>query len=203
MISCCPYVLSLSPGDKPGGLLLCFRYGTVFCIRKVSRGKIFSLWNTVDTNLLNKGAWRGVVKGNWTCWGFFPLLPCIETLVCEWPLTLYHRNWYKENTWYFPILLPSLATVLWLHSAVSVLQWITCVRFERSRMTLSLPRFFLFPLCCCQFRKTVSIKQLLCLTSVSQTQRCMKWTKKGGQDLEGVGDGCHREMFFCSLRVKS
>lgn len=79
MISCCPYVLSLSPGDKPGGLLLCFRYGTVFCIRKVSRGKIFSLWNTVDTNLLNKGAWRGVVKGNWTCWGFFPLLPCIDS----------------------------------------------------------------------------------------------------------------------------
>lgn len=64
MISCCPYVLSLSPGDKPGKLLLCFRYGTMFCIRKVDGGKIFSLCNTVDTNLLNKGAWLGVVKGS-------------------------------------------------------------------------------------------------------------------------------------------
>lgn len=158
MICCCPYVLSLSPGDEPGGQLLCFRYGTVFCIRKVSRGKIFSLWNTVDTNILNKGAWHGVVKGNETCCFIFPLFPCTETLVCKRPLTSCHRNCYKENTWYSPILLWSLATVLWLHSPVSVLQWIASVRSERSQMVFSLPKFFFFSLCCCQLRQTASIK---------------------------------------------
>lgn len=75
MISCCPYVLSLSPGDKPGGLLLCFRYGTVFCIRKVSRGKTFSLWNTIDTNLLNKGAWRDRCQRKLNLLFYFPIVP--------------------------------------------------------------------------------------------------------------------------------
>lgn len=39
-ISCCTYVLSLSFRVEPGELLLCFRYGIMFSIRKLDGGKI-------------------------------------------------------------------------------------------------------------------------------------------------------------------
>lgn len=53
----------------------------MFCIRKVDAEKIFSLYNTVNANLLNKGAWHGLSKETKPAVLFSSLFSCTESLL--------------------------------------------------------------------------------------------------------------------------